>query len=113
MKRSFPRIIASLILALILVSLGGITALAAPLSADMIVSVPDQMLALVDRGKLIARYSISTSKFGTGDSAASYRTPLGTLFVSAKIGDRLPPRAVIKNRTPTGEAVAVHALGRD
>jgi hypothetical protein len=57
----------------------------------MIVSVPDQELALVDRGKLIARYSVSTSKFGTGDSNASYRTPLGTLFVSAKIGDRLPP----------------------
>src|SRR5690348_12415769 len=86
------------LLVLILVSLGGAAAIAAPLSADMIVSVPDQALALVDRGKLIARYSISTSKFGTGDSAASYRTPLGTLFVSAKIGDRLPPGSVIKNR---------------
>jgi lipoprotein-anchoring transpeptidase ErfK/SrfK len=105
----------SLVLALvvILVSLGGITALAAPLSADMIVSVPDQALALVDRGKLIARYSISTSKFGTGDSNASFRTPLGTLFVSAKIGDRLPPGMVIKNRIPTGEIVAVDAPGRD
>jgi lipoprotein-anchoring transpeptidase ErfK/SrfK len=79
----------------------------------MIVSVPDQVLALVDRGKLIAQYSISTSKFGTGDSAASYRTPLGTLFVSAKIGDRLPPGAVIKSRIPTGEIVAVDAPGRD
>jgi lipoprotein-anchoring transpeptidase ErfK/SrfK len=79
----------------------------------MIVSVPDQVLALVDRGKLIARYSISTSKFGTGDSNASYRTPLGTLFVSAKIGDRLPPGAVIKNRIPTGEVVDVDAPGRD
>ena len=98
---------------LVLVSLGGSAAVAAPLSADMIVSVPDQVLALVDRGKVIARYSISTSKFGTGDSAASYRTPLGTLFVSAKIGDRLPPGAVIKNRIPTGEIVAVDAPGRD
>ena len=79
----------------------------------MIVSVPDQELALVDRGKLIARYSVSTSKFGTGDSNASYRTPLGTLFVSAKIGDTLPPGAVIKNRIPTGEVVAVDAPGRD
>jgi lipoprotein-anchoring transpeptidase ErfK/SrfK len=79
----------------------------------MIVSVPDQVLALVDRGKLIARYSISTSKFGTGDSTASFHTPLGTLFVSAKIGDRLPPGAVIKNRIPTGEIVGVDAPGRD
>jgi lipoprotein-anchoring transpeptidase ErfK/SrfK len=77
------------------------------------VSVPDQELALVDHGKVIARYSISTSKFGTGDSNASYRTPLGTLFVSAKVGDRLPSGAVIKNRIPTGEIVAVDAPGRD
>jgi len=105
--------IASFVLVLTLVSLAGSRALATPLSADMIVSVPDQELALVDRGKLIARYSISTSKFGTGDSNASYRTPLGTLFVSAKIGDKLPAGAVIKNRTPTGEVVAVDAPGRD
>ena len=113
MRRSFPRAIAPLALVLILVSLDGSAADATPLSTDMIVSVPDQVLALVDRGKLIAHYSVSTSKFGTGDSAASYRTPLGTLFVSAKIGDRLPPGAVIKNRIPTGEIVTVDAPGRD
>jgi len=101
------------VVVLVLGSLGGSTCNAAPLSADMIVSVPDQGLALVDRGKLIARYSISTSKFGTGDSNSSYRTPLGTLFVSAKIGDRLPSGAVIKNRIPTGEIVAADAPGRD
>src|SRR5207244_13240602 len=82
-------------------------------SADVVASVPDQVLSLVARGKLIAAYSISTSKFGTGDSSASFRTPLGTLFVSAKIGDRLPQGAVIKNRMPTGEIVAVDAPGRD
>ena len=73
----------------------------------------DQLLAPVDRGKLIRRYSISTSRFGTGDSAASFRTPLSTLFVSAKIGDRSPPGTVIKNRIPTGEMVGVDAPGRD
>jgi len=67
-----------LVVVLFLVNFAASEADAAPLSADMIVSVPDQELALVDRGKLIARYSISTSKFGTGDSNASYRTPLGT-----------------------------------
>jgi lipoprotein-anchoring transpeptidase ErfK/SrfK len=102
-----------LVVVLILVSLGASKAHATPLSADMIVSVPDQELALVDRGKLIVRYSISTSKFGTGDSNASYRTPLGTLFVSAKIGDRLPAGSVIKNRIPTGEIVFADTPGRD
>ena len=113
MRRSLSPGSGFLLLMLMLVTLGGSAALAAPLSADMIVSVPDQVLALVDRGKLIAHYSISTSKFGTGDSAASFLTPLGTLFVSAKIGDRLPPGAVIKNRIPTGEIVGVDAPGRD
>jgi lipoprotein-anchoring transpeptidase ErfK/SrfK len=113
MSWSLLRVLAHLLFVAVLVSLGGSAANAAPLSADMIVSVPDQALAVVDRGKLIARYSISTSKFGTGDSNASYRTPLGTLFVSAKIGDRLPSGAVIKNRMPTGEIVAVDAPGRD
>ena len=113
MRPSFAGVMAPLILVVILVNQGGVAALATPLSADMIVSVPDQVLALVDRGKLISKYIISTSKFGTGDSAASYRTPLGTLFVSAKIGDRLPQGAVIKNRIPTGEIVAVDAPGRD
>ena len=115
MSSSSPRVLAALVLVvvLVLVNFAASEYKAAPLSADMIVSVPDQELALVDRGKLIARYSISTSKFGTGDSNASYRTPLGTLFVSAKIGDRLPPGAVIKNRVPTGEIVAADAPGRD
>ena len=111
MRRIFSRVTAPLVL--VLVSLGWSRVVAAPLSADMIVSVPDQVLALVDRGKLIARYSISTSKFGTGDSAASFRTPLGTLFVSAKIGDGLPSGAVIKNRIPTGEVVGIDTPGRD
>ena len=114
MSRVFSRVLATLVVVVFfLVNLAGWRASAASLSADMIVSVPDQELALVDRGKLIARYSISTSKFGTGDSNASYRTPIGTLFVSAKIGDRLPPGAVIKNRVPTGEVVSVDAPGRD
>jgi lipoprotein-anchoring transpeptidase ErfK/SrfK len=95
------------------VILGPAAADASTLSTEVIVSVPDQVLALIDRGRLIARYPVSTSKFGIGDSASSYRTPLGTLFVSAKFGDKLPPGAVIKNRVPTGEIVTVNAPGRD
>jgi lipoprotein-anchoring transpeptidase ErfK/SrfK len=79
----------------------------------MIVSVSGQQLALIDRGKLISKYPISTSKFGLGDGNGSYRTPLGVLFVSAKFGDRLPAGAVIKNRVPTGEIVNPNAPGRD
>ncbi len=92
-----------------------ITRMAGALSpaTEMIISVPDQQLALIDRGKLISKYPISTSKFGLGDGNGTYRTPLGVLFVSAKFGDRLPPGAVIKNRVPTGEIVNANAPGRD
>jgi lipoprotein-anchoring transpeptidase ErfK/SrfK len=101
------------IFAVILIIFGSVAAKASTLSAEVIISVPDQVLALVDRGHLIVQYPVSTSKFGNGDSVGSCRTPLGTLFVSAKFGDRLPPGAVIKNRVPTGEVVAVDAPGRD
>ena len=82
-------------------------------AAAIIISVPDQQLGLVDRGKLISKYSISTSKFGLGDGNGSYRTPLGTLFVSGKFGDRLAAGAVIKSRVATGEIVNPNAPGRD
>jgi lipoprotein-anchoring transpeptidase ErfK/SrfK len=111
MKLTCSRFITLLLV--ILVIFARIAAHASTISTEVIVSVPDQVLALVDRGHLVTRYSISTSKFGVGDSAGSYRTPLGTLFVSAKFGDKLPPGAVIKNRAPTGEVVAVNAPGRD
>jgi len=87
--------------------------LASGFGTEVFVSVSDQQLAVVDRGKVIASYSISTSKFGTGDSAGSYRTPLGTLFVSGKFGDDLPAGTVIKNRVATSEIVDANAPGRD
>jgi lipoprotein-anchoring transpeptidase ErfK/SrfK len=111
MKPTFLRPI--VVLAAMFAVLGGFTAGASTLNTEVIVSVPDQALAVVDRGRLLVRYPISTSKFGIGDLASSYRTPLGTLFVSAKFGDRLPAGAVIKNRIPTGEVLTVNAPGRD
>jgi lipoprotein-anchoring transpeptidase ErfK/SrfK len=111
MKWTFPRSVAAW--AFLFALFGAFPSVASTLSTEVIVSVPDQVLALVDRGRLIARYPVSTSKFGIGDSAGSYRTPLGTLFVSAKFGDNLPPGAVIKNRVPTGEVLTANAPGRD
>ena len=82
-------------------------------ASDIVVSVPDQELALIDGGKTLARYPVSTSKFGSGDGVGTYRTPLGTLYVSEKVGDRLPLGAVIKSRAATGEVVVPNAPGRD
>ncbi|HEY6071004.1 MAG TPA: L,D-transpeptidase [Chthoniobacterales bacterium] len=82
-------------------------------ATEIVVSVPDQQLAVIDRGRLISKFPISTSKFGLGDGNGTYRTPLGVLFVSAKLGDHLPAGSVIKNRVPTGEIVNPNAPGRD
>ena len=86
---------------------------AVSLAAGIVVSVPDQQLALLDRGKVVARYPVSTSKFGIGDRIGTHRTPLGTLFVSGKFGDHLAPGAVIKSRVATGEIVDPNTPGRD
>src|SRR3954468_2957895 len=79
----------------------------------IIVSVADQELALINGGKTTARYPISTSKFGIGDGVGTYRTPLGEMYVSAKLGDGLPLGSVIESRIATGEVIAPNAPGRD
>ena len=80
---------------------------------EILVSVHDQQLAIVERGAVVARYRISTSKFGIGDSLGSYKTPVGSMFVCNKIGDNLPSGAVIKGRSFTGEILKPNAPGRD
>ena len=82
-------------------------------SSWIIVSVADQELMLVQQGVATKRYKISTSKFGVGDQEGSYRTPLGTLEVAAKIGGRAPAGAVFKSRRLTGEILPPNAPGRD
>jgi lipoprotein-anchoring transpeptidase ErfK/SrfK len=80
---------------------------------SIVVSVPDQTLALVNDGMVVARYRVSTSKFGLGDGNGTYATPLGTMAVASKIGANAPLGAVFKNRQPTGEVLKPNAPGRD
>ena len=79
----------------------------------IVISARDQKLALLDKGKLIALYPVSTSKFSLGDRPGSYGTPLGELEVAAKIGDGAAPGTVFKDRRRTGEVVGINAPGRD
>ena len=80
---------------------------------SIVVSVPEQTLALVDGGVVRERFSISTSKFGLGDNPNSYATPLGSLEIASKIGGNAPSGAVFKSRKLTGEILAPNAAGRD
>jgi lipoprotein-anchoring transpeptidase ErfK/SrfK len=79
----------------------------------VVVSIPQQRLALLDQGALLATYPISTSKFAIGDVPGSNGTPLGELEVAKKIGGGAPLGAVFKDRRRTGEVLVPDAPGRD
>jgi lipoprotein-anchoring transpeptidase ErfK/SrfK len=93
--------------------LGSLSERAAAVDSLILISVSDQKLALLQEGQEVARYPISTSKFGQGDSLNSYATPLGWLQVARKIGDQAQPGAVFKKRALTGEILPPNAPGRD
>ena len=88
-------------------------ALRAAAAPSIVVSVPDQRLALVDNGVTLAQFPVSTSKFGLGDRNNSYATPLGSMEIAAKIGEAAPLGAVFKSRMRTGEILAPNSPGRD
>jgi lipoprotein-anchoring transpeptidase ErfK/SrfK len=97
---------------LCLVTLAGFS-LQASAATSIVVSVPDQKLALVEDGVAIAQFPISTSKFGLGDRPNSYATPLGSMEIAAKIGSGAPLGSVFKSRVRTGEILQPNASGRD
>ena len=70
-------------------------------------------MAVYDKGVEIARYPVSTSRFGLGDRPGSCATPLGRLEIAKKIGGGAPSGMKFKNRRPTGEIVRANAPGRD
>lgn len=83
------------------------------LAISLVVSIPDQQLAVMDRGACVATYPVSTSKFGEGDQPGSYRTPIGIMAVAEKIGDGAPAGAAFKGRQMTGKIIRPNTPGRD
>jgi L,D-transpeptidase catalytic domain len=82
-------------------------------SSQLIISVRDQKLILVQNGGKMATYPVSTSMFGLGDAWGRMTTPLGYLAVEKKIGDNAPVGAVFHKRRLTGEVLQPNAPGRD
>ncbi len=80
---------------------------------EAIISVKDQRMLLLRDGGVVAKFPVSTSRFGTGDSFGSYKTPLGRLRICEKIGGELPEGAVLKHQQATGEVLPPNAPGRD
>ncbi len=106
--RSFARFLASAAL----VSLGASCA-SVDRRHQVIVSIPEQRMALLEDGAPLATYPVSTSKFGLGDFPGTSWTPLGKLEIAKKIGAGAPSGAAFKDRRPTGEIVPPDTPGRD
>lgn len=78
-----------------------------------IVSVRDQKIAVIENGYTIARFPVSTSRYGVGDGFNSFATPLGYMEIAGKIGDGAPMGAVFRHRRMTGEILPPNSTGRD
>ncbi|NOQ65323.1 MAG: L,D-transpeptidase family protein [Methyloprofundus sp.] len=73
------------------------------------VCISTQILDLIDEGRVLQSYPISTAKNGVGQLMGSECTPLGWHKVRAKIGADQPINSVFIGRRATGE-VYTHAL---
>ncbi len=72
------------------------------------ISIATQTLELFEQrddeaATSLARYPISSSKFGLGTEPGTNKTPLGNFFIAEKIGDDQPEWMIFKSRKPTGE----------
>ena len=67
------------------------------------ISIPEQRLALIENGRAVRRYAVSTSRNGPGELQGSFCTPRGGHIVRAKIGAGQRVNTVFVRRRPTGE----------
>jgi hypothetical protein len=79
----------------------------------IVISIPEQRMLVLEDGRPIAQYQVSTSKFCLGDRPGSRGTPLGELEIAKKIGGNAPAGAVFKNQRQTGEILRPDTPGRD
>ena len=67
------------------------------------INVAEQQLSLYDSDdQLLQQYSVSTSKYGTGNQNGSEQTPLGLHRVKDKLGGAMPVNEVFIGRVPHG-----------
>lgn len=69
----------------------------------LLVDAARQRLALLQEGKLILEFPVSTAKKGLGCEEGSYRTPTGWHRIHACIGANALPGTLFKARVATGE----------
>ena len=70
-------------------------------AAGIFVSIPEQMLYLVENGVLVWHARCSTAAAGVGSREGSLQTPTGWHKVEEKIGDGMPWGQVFRSREAT------------
>jgi lipoprotein-anchoring transpeptidase ErfK/SrfK len=78
-----------------------------PNTLKIVIRISDQTLDLYDGKKHLARYSVSTSKFGIGTMPNSFKTPTGRFRIDSKFGEDQPENTVFKGREPVVDSQEV------
>lgn len=67
------------------------------------ISINTQQLAIIENGRTLKTYAVSTAKNGAGEQRGSECTPRGWHKIRAKIGAGQPLQSVFVGRRATGE----------
>lgn len=67
------------------------------------VDIGKQILAVLENGRVVQSYLVSTGKNGAGEVKNSEMTPRGKHIIRAKVGGDAAPNTVFVERRPTGE----------
>jgi len=78
----------------------------------LIVSIPEQRMLVMEDGKPLVQYQVSTSMFCVSNEFGSNGTPLGEFEIIKKIGDDAPFGAVFEKQRMTGEILRPNTPGR-
>lgn len=68
----------------------------------IIIKTNAQKLNLIENGKCIQSFDVSTSRFGIGNREGSNMTPPGIHRIEEKIGQGAPPGRIFQSRNDTG-----------
>lgn len=72
------------------------------------IDTTDQELFVFKGKEIIRVYPVSTSKYGVGSEKGSNKTPFGTHFIVAKIGEGAKFGTIFENRKSTGEIARIY-----
>ncbi len=74
----------------------------------LFISIKNQKLYHIKNQKIITKYIISSSKYGTGNKQESNKTPLGLHKIKNKYGEKTPDNGIMIGRMFTGKIADIY-----